>query len=385
MPPHTAAKHRILKHYLLQWFPILGKYNKHLAYVDGFAGQGVYSKGEHGSPIIALNAANMYADNMSLDIDMWFIEKDRDRAMILKSQIENFSGRLSDHLHYKVINSEFEKEFPQIVETLTSDGSMPPTFAFIDPFGYSIKMTTLLDFLKNKKCEILVTFMSSKLSRFIDWENLSHNVTVDELFDDTSWRSLASNGKKKISALTELYVKRLKSNHVKYVKPFHMHNHSYPVYSLIFATNHPYGLNAMAGSMKNIGVDDDCQFFDANGPKQTGIYQYMDKTCLLKHPAELIFQKFSGTTTSVEKVMTFVNSNTDHVFDKRVLGQMADGLAPRITMVKTRHGAVARKNSYPDGCKITFAHKPGTAGNGSRNAPVQETLDAWSGPGLAHG
>src|SRR5262245_65441693 len=56
LQPHTAAKHRILRCYLDAWLPIMGSWNGRILIVDGFAGPGVYSGGEEGSPIIALRA-----------------------------------------------------------------------------------------------------------------------------------------------------------------------------------------------------------------------------------------------------------------------------------------------------------------------------------------
>lgn len=52
--PHTEAKHEILRYYLGAWFPILGRRQHRLLYVDGFAGPGEYKGGKDGSPIIAL-------------------------------------------------------------------------------------------------------------------------------------------------------------------------------------------------------------------------------------------------------------------------------------------------------------------------------------------
>jgi len=37
--PHTIAKHKILEHYLKAWFPIVGRYNDTINYVDGLLGQ----------------------------------------------------------------------------------------------------------------------------------------------------------------------------------------------------------------------------------------------------------------------------------------------------------------------------------------------------------
>jgi len=56
--PHTTAKHQILGRYLHAWFPILGRFNRKLVYVDGFAGPGCYLDGEPGSTEL-LNVLNV--------------------------------------------------------------------------------------------------------------------------------------------------------------------------------------------------------------------------------------------------------------------------------------------------------------------------------------
>ena len=55
---HTRAKHEILRYYLGGWFPILARASGRIIYLDGFAGPGIYSNGEEGSPIIALRTAS---------------------------------------------------------------------------------------------------------------------------------------------------------------------------------------------------------------------------------------------------------------------------------------------------------------------------------------
>jgi three-Cys-motif partner protein len=92
LEPHTAAKHEILRRYLQAWFPILsnGKF-PHLVIVDGFAGPGRYSKGEDGSPIIAIKAANDQRIPITAKVDFHFIELDQARAARLYSEIDAIS------------------------------------------------------------------------------------------------------------------------------------------------------------------------------------------------------------------------------------------------------------------------------------------------------
>jgi three-Cys-motif partner protein len=78
--PHTLAKHQILKNYLQAWFPILGKYSSRIIYLDGFSGPGRYSKGEPGSPIIALMTALDHKSILWGEIFFFFIDDRKDRT-----------------------------------------------------------------------------------------------------------------------------------------------------------------------------------------------------------------------------------------------------------------------------------------------------------------
>ena len=51
---HTEGKHLVLEHYLKAWYPIMGKWNGRILFIDGFAGPGEYADGEEGSPVVAM-------------------------------------------------------------------------------------------------------------------------------------------------------------------------------------------------------------------------------------------------------------------------------------------------------------------------------------------
>src|SRR4051812_15099610 len=88
LDPHTRAKHEILRRYLEAWTPILslGGFPT-IAYVDGFAGPGVYSGGEDGSPIIAVKAALQHQAKIKGKVLFLFIEKEKDRAEMLQQLV----------------------------------------------------------------------------------------------------------------------------------------------------------------------------------------------------------------------------------------------------------------------------------------------------------
>ena len=71
---HTIAKHQILSNYLKAWFPIISRFNNTMNYIDGFAGPGVYSKGESGSPVVALKVPNDHTTELKGKLNFLFIE-----------------------------------------------------------------------------------------------------------------------------------------------------------------------------------------------------------------------------------------------------------------------------------------------------------------------
>ena len=88
LEPHTAAKHEILRRYLNAWFPILGSYQGRVVFLDGFAGPGIYSHGESGSPIVALRALleHSYFPRLKSEFVFWFLEPRRDRFESLQTR-----------------------------------------------------------------------------------------------------------------------------------------------------------------------------------------------------------------------------------------------------------------------------------------------------------
>jgi three-Cys-motif partner protein len=76
---HTAAKHDLLRRYFLAWLPILFKTHGRCVYAEGFAGPGVYDRGEAGSPVIALEVVAAHRDLLAgmphKRVDLLFVEE----------------------------------------------------------------------------------------------------------------------------------------------------------------------------------------------------------------------------------------------------------------------------------------------------------------------
>jgi three-Cys-motif partner protein len=159
LEPHTAAKHEILRRYIQAWAPILSQGNfPHLVFVDGFAGPGRYSKGEEGSPVIAVKAVINQPRPIKAKVDFHFIELDEKRSDHLTGEIGSLT--LPSNVSAKIHGGRtFQDAFPELWDSYASrpGRSRPPTFVFIDPFGFKIPFSYVAKVLGAPSCEVKST------------------------------------------------------------------------------------------------------------------------------------------------------------------------------------------------------------------------------------
>ena len=167
---HTAAKHRVLRSYLDGWIPVMAQQAvkaqtyrlgpPRLLLVDGFAGPGRYATGEPGSPLIMLDALISHAASARIQPVQFlylFIEHDSRRVDRLREEVAKL-GPLPSNVAVRIEHGEFEATFGSLLDEATDNGRMLiPTFAFIDPFGYSTASMSLAGrLLAFRRCEALI-------------------------------------------------------------------------------------------------------------------------------------------------------------------------------------------------------------------------------------
>ena len=136
---HSRAKHAILRSYLNAWLPIMSKWNGRLVLIDGFAGPGRYEGGEDGSPLIMLKAflEHEHRQLITAELVYIFIEEREDRARHLEDEIANLNPRKKQVKH-QVVHGAFQDVFRGLLDDVQEQGgNLAPTFAFVDPFGYT--------------------------------------------------------------------------------------------------------------------------------------------------------------------------------------------------------------------------------------------------------
>lgn len=308
---HTRAKHEILRRYLQAWIPILsqGGFKKGL-YVDGFAGPGRYSHGEPGSPIIALRTALEQHGKLAATFLFLFVEKDAERAKVLQQIVDE--AQPPQKLHVKVAAEQtFESAMSELLDFYRTKGtSLPPTFAFIDPFGWTgAPFSIVKEILSHPSCEVLVTFMYEEINRFVGHPDQEKN--FDTFFGTPKWRDGIGLPKprERNRFLHDLYLQQLRTDaKMGYVRSFEMRNErDVTDYFLFYATNSPLGLKKMKEAMWKVDESGEFSFSDATNPDQFVLFEKRPRFELLR--AQIV-ERFAGREATVEEVERFVIADT---------------------------------------------------------------------------
>lgn len=279
-------------------------------YGDGFAGPGRYSRGEDGSPLIALRAALNRREQISATIRFVFIEKDRERARMLEEVVGDVDE--SANFRVDVVGGEsFEVAFRKILDWCETRGARPPPiFAFIDPFGWSgVPFSIVRRVMGYRSCEVLVTFMYEEINRFLGHPDQEGN--VDAFFGTTDWRQGAqlAGPRKHNRFLHDLYLRQLREEAgAGYVRSFEMRNEKdLTDYHLFHATNNILGLKRMKEAMWTVDDTGEFSFSDATDPDQLVLLEMKPNFELLSRQ---ICGRFGGRIASVKEVEEFVLAET---------------------------------------------------------------------------
>ncbi|HUK55152.1 MAG TPA: three-Cys-motif partner protein TcmP, partial [Nitrospiria bacterium] len=237
LDPHGRAKHEILRRYLGAWFPILNSYRDRILYVDGFCGPGRYKGGEPGSPIIALEVAKNHRRTLKGELLFWFIDERADRIEHLKSELSTM--QLPSHFKVHPEIGRFDEKFIPVLSQLKAKRKqLAPTFAFIDPFGFSgIPFGLISQFLKQPSCEAFITFMVDAINRWLEHPNPEIGQHIVEVFGTQEALTIANGPGDRVANLRVLYQKQLQTV-AKFVRYFEMRDiHDRIQYYLFFASN----------------------------------------------------------------------------------------------------------------------------------------------------
>ena len=280
----TKMKHQVLAEYFKNWALILGAYSK-VYYFDCFGGCGAYLD-EYGveclgSPFLIEDIAIELKKTNNRDIVVLVSEPEKDNY---ENLIKIKQDKHNNYANLHITNSTFEYI---IHHNWTKNIYMKyPTFFFLDPFGFSLKISDILDIMRYPRNEMIINFMFDYINRFIGDDTIADK--FDELFGCPDWRKARDLiGEQRERYIIELYRSQLKKVS-KYVFAFRM---SYPnrdrtYYYLIHATNNLKGCTIMKsafasqnyGRVEYLGYrQNELSLFDLKEYKSGEIEEYLVK------------------------------------------------------------------------------------------------------------
>jgi three-Cys-motif partner protein len=354
--PHTEAKHAILEAYLRAWFPILslGGFSR-VIYIDGFAGPGVYEAGQDGSPILAIKALGSQRVKLNSDFEFHFVERDLRRAATLEANLDDLRniGQMPPRAVVQVYSGQtFEEAYDGIIGAHLRANPSAPTFALIDPFGWTgIPMRIVSELLHRPSTEVLVNFMFEEINRFLSHPDQPAN--FDVLFGSAGWReALVQSGVRRRNHLHDLYQEQLRTEGAaRFIRSFEMRNDRGLIdYFLFFATNSPKGLSKMKEAMWRVDPAGSFRFSDATDLNQPVLFEPQPDRELLRR---LIANRFARAQSSVGEVERFVVEETPFLTThyKRVLATMEANGSLTLTNPPSRR----RSGTFPDpNLKLSF-------------------------------
>ena len=357
---HTRIKHELLRKYLAAWFPILARGgHRRIIFLDGFAGPGIYSRGESGSPIISLDTLVSHKDFKQLSYTHFtfiFVENEVERFKSLEKELARFwrklPGGVPRNIKVKIHNEDFASVAKRTVQHIQRIREPVPMFVFMDPFGSSgIPMSIVQELLSLRKCEVLINFMYDSVNRFISDERSNTVSHFAELFgtDANQYQFLKEfdvNERKKF--LRDLYLDSLqRAGGCKFADSFEIwdRNRGRTLYFLIFGTQDIRGLEKMKEVMWHL----DPMAGEISAQGKVGQMQLNFKPDL-SNLKKIILHHFIGHQVTIEEIESFVLTDTSYLksHTKFVLKQLE--IKKKIKILSERH----RKNTYPTGAIIRF-------------------------------
>ncbi len=349
--PHTIVKHEILKNYLQAWFPILSKYKSRIIYLDGFSGPGRYSKSEPGSPIVALTTALEHRATLTGEIIFFFVDENKDRIDNLRQEVTKLI--LPKNFKIYIEHGEFEKVIGDAISELENNGkNLAPTFAFIDPFGFSGLPFNLVNrILKFSSSEVFINFMVDSINRFIEHPEEKTREHIVQLFGTTEVNNILTSSGNRVRALRDLYQKQLGMT-ADFVRFFEMaDNHDKTIYYLFFASKNALGHQKMKEAMWRVDSEGDFRFSDSTDPNQTTLFRADHTESLLKRLAK----RFGSSSLDVSVIKRYVLDETEFI-EKHMRNSLKFGEVNGTLLVKTQKadGSKRKKGTFPDGTLVTF-------------------------------
>jgi three-Cys-motif partner protein len=371
LPPHSAAKHEMLRRYLEVWYAKLAstgarRRGSQLNYIDAFAGPGIFDGGEPGSPIIALTTLlehRAFANWAGVRFLFYFVDADAERCRSLEDRVAAMwahrdSGR-PRNITVQIVNKSFFDTVADLVEISISRGGTSfsvPTFAFVDPFGFSdLPIANLCSLLRTGSCEVLFTFMFNDINRFFTFQNEKLRAHLKMLFDFDEFPLVEGLSAREREALLNAHIEQVfrRRGDFEYVRSFKMEGLTdRTLYSLFFATHRIEGLEVMKDVMWKIDPAEGRRFSDRLAD-QPSLFEGQPNYEELK---QLVLKRLMLSAMTITELENFVTTDTDFK-SSHLKTHVLKPLEHEGQIVVTSTNPQRRRGTFADGCTFALAEK----------------------------
>lgn len=297
------VKHKILKSYLGGWFPKLCSWQGRVIYIDCHAGRGKHKTGHLGSPLLALNLLldHHYLDGIlaNTEVNFFFFEKDETNYHYLINELDQIDN-IPEKVNISAAHADYQTQISKVLDQLDEKGrNIAPSFAFVDPYGFSLTMDFLNRILAYPTTELLINFMYRYIDLAITHKDQDDN--MDNLFGCPDWRRLRKieDHKKRSEEAIKLFGNQLLAEYVTHM--YMRSGNGVLKYALIHATNHDSGRELMKDTIWRVVPDGT---FSANEKRSPDQPVLLVPEPDLKPFEQKIIKNFSGRSI-----------DTNHLYD----------------------------------------------------------------------
>jgi hypothetical protein len=262
------------------------------------------------------------------------------RAAVLQQLVDEIEK--PKNFHVKVAAGQtFEQAFGELLGWYrTRRRQLPPTFAFIDPFGWTgVPFALVSEILHSNNSEVFINFMYEEINRFLGQGHQPDN--FDKFFGTTAWRDglRLSSPRERNGFLHDLYLRQLReAAGARFVRSFRMANSTGVTdYYLFYATNELLGLKKMKAAMWKSDPGGEFTYSDATDATQLVLFGAEPRFDVLEME---LCRRFRGSTVTVGDVESFVVAETAfrETHYKRVLKALEAMEPPRIRVLNPPAG-----------------------------------------------
>lgn len=364
MTEQSQVKAEIVRKYFYAWAKIIipqvkKRGGRKIAYLDLFAGRGRYEDGNKSTPLLVLEAA-IRDQEMSQRLVTLFNEGDPDNARLLQEEINALPGIDQLRNKPKVQNHQIGEPVLNAIEKLTF---LPPTLAFIDPWGYKgLSLRLVKAILRHWGCDCIFFFNYRRVNASLSNPVFTNN--MNDLFGEARAEALRpvleslSPEEREIAIVNELTL-ALQEIGGQYVLPFCFKTDSghRTSHHLIFVSKNVLGYTIMKSIMgiQSSNNDQGVPSFVYN-PASKHYQLLFELSRPLDDLVDLLLTRFAGQTLTVKRIF-----ESHHVGRPYILRNYQDALRqlesdsriitnPPATGRRKQHGKI----TFPETVQVTF-------------------------------